>query len=166
MGDRICIMRDGRVEQCGRPLEVYARPRNTFVAQFLASPAMNLLPARLEARDAGLAITAGPVEGALPAREAALHAAARGRALTLGLRAEDILTEARPGTLPFGGTVTMLEALGPENLITVESAGHTLSARVDRHFLPRPGSAVTLHADMGQMHLFDAATGAALGREG
>ena len=53
MGERICIMKDGRVVQVGPPLEVYRNPANTFVAGFLASPPMNLLPARLEADAAG-----------------------------------------------------------------------------------------------------------------
>ncbi|WP_102225258.1 ABC transporter ATP-binding protein [Acidimangrovimonas sediminis] len=165
MGDRICIMRNGRIEQVGPPLEVYARPRNTFVAQFLASPAMNLIPAELTASDGGIALGAGPIAGPLPAREAAAYRAGVGRALQFGLRAEDIATEAKPGTLPFEGSVTAVEALGNENLIAVESGGHRIAARVDRHFLPKLGETVTLHADLAHMHLFDAADGEALVRE-
>ncbi|SOC15002.1 ABC transporter ATP-binding protein [Rhodobacter maris] len=165
MGDRICIMRNGCIEQVGAPLEVYARPRNTFVAQFLAAPAMNLVPATLTAAAGAVTLSAGPIVGPLPAREAALYAPAAGRALLFGLRAEDILTQPRPGAQPFSAVVTALEALGPENLIVVEAEGQALSARVDRHFLPRIGAEVTLHADLAHMHLFDAASGDALARE-
>ncbi|MFE3838239.1 ABC transporter ATP-binding protein [Pseudogemmobacter sonorensis] len=162
MGDRICIMRDGHIEQVGAPLEVYANPANTFVAQFLASPAMNLIPASLSGGASGLSITAGPVSGPLPAAQAKLYARAAAEPATLGLRAEDILTAPKPGTLPVTGTVVMREALGAENLIGIETAeGLALSARTERHFLPALGDRITLHADMTQMHLFRAADGAA-----
>jgi len=164
MGDRICIMRNGQIEQVGAPLEVYANPRNTFVAQFLAAPAMNLIPAELRTEAGDVLLRAGPIAGPLPDREAALYAAAVGQGLQFGLRAEDILTQPKPGAQAFQGIVAALEALGPENLIVVEAAGQSLSARVDRHFLPRVGEQVTLYADLAHMHLFDAQTGNAIVR--
>ncbi|PVB60144.1 ABC transporter ATP-binding protein [Labrenzia sp. 011] len=165
MGDRICIMRNGRIEQVGAPLEVYARPRNTFVAQFLAAPAMNLIKARLTADGDKVMLDAGPISGPLPEREAALYRSAAGPGLLFGLRAEDIQTQPTPGAQAFQGTVSVLEALGPENLIVIESAGQTLSARVDRHFLPKVGDMITLYADLAHMHLFDAASGDVIARE-
>ncbi len=162
MGDRICIMRDGHIEQVGPPLEVYANPANTFVAQFLASPAMNLIPASLDGTGLGLTIKAGPVAGPLPAAQAALYAGAAAAPAILGLRAEDILAQASPTTLPVEGKVVVREALGAENLIGIETAdGVTLQARTGRDFLPAYGDHVTLHADMAQMHLFRAADGVA-----
>lgn len=162
MGDRICILRDGRIEQTGAPLEVYARPANTFVAQFLASPAMNLIPATLAAGPGGVSVRAGPVAGPLPPREAALYAKAAAEPAILGLRAEDLLTEPAPHALPVGGRVVTREVLGSENLIGIETEdGTTLSARTGRHFLPAFGDRVTLHADLSQMHLFRAADGTA-----
>lgn len=161
MGDRICIMRDGRIEQVGPPLQVYANPVNTFVAQFLASPAMNLIPAQLVAGADGMAIAAGPVSGPLPARQASLYAAAAAEPAILGLRAEDLLARPGPSTLPVSGIVVTREALGAENLIAIEAEGVTLHARVGRDLLPALGDRITLHADMGQMHLFRAASGAA-----
>ena len=161
MGDRICIMRDGHIEQVGAPLQVYAKPVNTFVAQFLASPAMNLIPAQLTPAGGGLSITAGPFQGALPAAQAALYARAAAAPAILGLRAEDMLTAPGPATLPVSGKVVVREALGAENLIGIDAGGLTLQARTERHFLPAFGDQVTLHADMSQMHLFDAASGAA-----
>ncbi|MCF8483082.1 MAG: sn-glycerol-3-phosphate ABC transporter ATP-binding protein UgpC [Rhodospirillum sp.] len=165
MGDRICIMRDGRVEQVGAPLDVYARPRNTFVAQFLSTPAMNLIEAHLRVEGETVMFDAGPLVGPLPEREAVHFSAVAGQELMFGLRAEDILTQPRPGALAFHGTVTVLEALGPENLIVVAAQGHSVSARVDRHFLPRIGDGITLYADLAHMHLFDAASGDAIARE-
>lgn len=166
MGDRICIMRNGGIEQVGAPLQVYANPRNTFVAQFLAAPAMNLIPARLSAGVDELMLSAGPIAGPLPHHEARVYRPATGQDLLFGLRAEDILTQPKPGAQPFEGRVTALEALGPENLIFVESGGHRLSARVDRHFLPKLGETVTLYADLAQMHLFDVGSSDAIARGG
>ncbi|MBD9375159.1 ATP-binding cassette domain-containing protein [Rhizobium sp. ARZ01] len=165
MGDRICIMRDGYIEQVGAPLDVYANPVNTFVAQFLASPAMNLIPARLTAAGGALSIDAGPVSGVLPGAQSALYARAAAEPVMLGLRAEDLLTEPTPDTLPVTGKVVMREALGAENLIGIEAGGVTVSARTGRHFLPAFGDQVTLHADMDAMHLFNAASGAAYPRK-
>ncbi|MDX3974850.1 ABC transporter ATP-binding protein [Shinella sp.] len=165
MGDRICIMRDGHIEQVGAPLDVYANPANTFVAQFLASPTMNLIAARLSVAAGVLSIDAGPIAGVLPPAQSALYSHAASEPAILGLRAEDVLTEATSATLPFTGKVVMREALGAENLIGVEAGGATLSARTGRHFLPDFGDQVTLHADMSQMHLFNAASGAAYRRK-
>ncbi|MBN9671614.1 ABC transporter ATP-binding protein [Roseibium aggregatum] len=165
MGDRICIMRNGSIEQVGAPLEVYAKPRNTFVAQFLAAPAMNLIEARLSAEGEVVTLDAGPVAGPLPEREAALYRASVGQGLLFGLRAEDILTRPKPGAQAFEGIVTVLEALGPENLIVVEAGEQSVSVRADRHFLPRIGEKITLYADLAHMHLFDASSGDAIARE-
>lgn len=162
MGDRICIMRDGHIEQVGPPLEVYANPANTFVAQFLASPAMNLIPASLTGHGTELLLKAGPLEGALPPAQATLYASAAQEPAILGLRAEDILSEPAAGTLPVTGKVVVREALGAENLIGIETeAGVAISARTRRHFLPAFGDQVTLHADMAQMHLFRGSDGKA-----
>ncbi|MFZ1470736.1 MAG: ABC transporter ATP-binding protein [Paracoccaceae bacterium] len=165
MGDRICIMRDGRIEQVGPPLEVYANPVNTFVAQFLAAPAMNLIPAQLTHMADTLSISAGPISGALPARQASVFAKAITQPSILGLRAEDMLTAPSATTVPVTGKVVVREALGAENLIQIETDGVTLAARTGRHFLPGFGEQTTLHADLAEMHLFDAATGVAYPRD-
>lgn len=165
MGDRICIMRNGRIEQVGAPLEVYAKPRNTFVAQFLATPAMNLLPAQIKGAAGELILNAGPIRGPLPSLEARAYRSAEEQGILFGLRAEDILIQPKLGAQSFDAKVTALEALGPENLIVVENGGHSLSARVDRHFLPKLGETVTLYADLAHMHLFHVDSGEAIVRE-
>ncbi|HXV25002.1 MAG TPA: ATP-binding cassette domain-containing protein, partial [Alphaproteobacteria bacterium] len=89
MGERICIMKEGRVIQIGPPLEVYRNPANTFVAGFLASPPMNLLSARLVADDSGaLKAVHGSVRLPLPPFGEA--AAYRDRPIVLGIRPEDL----------------------------------------------------------------------------
>ncbi|WP_062226323.1 ABC transporter ATP-binding protein [Aureimonas frigidaquae] len=162
MGDRICIMKDGEIVQTGAPLEVYARPRNVFVARFLAMPPMNLVPGRLTRSAEGTRIEAGPIAGMLPAREAALFAHVPGEGVLIGLRAEDIRDTPRPNAVPVTGQVVTREALGTENVVGIDAGGTVLQARVDRDLLPELGTRLTLHADLSRMHLFDAASGETL----
>ncbi|PTW60225.1 carbohydrate ABC transporter ATP-binding protein (CUT1 family) [Breoghania corrubedonensis] len=159
MGDRICIMRDGHLVQVGKPLEVYANPVDTFVAQFLASPAMNLLDARLEKglQDEEVVATA---LGHFPlsADQVSAYDAARGRKLLLGLRPEDIHEADAPGRVAFKAEIVAVEALGTENIVVFNVAGQEFTARLGRHFIPAIGSTVPLYGDPRQMHLFDAET--------
>jgi len=90
MADRIVVLRDGRIEQAGSPLELYNRPANQFVAGFIGSPKMNFIDARLTGRDAQtITVTApGGVKLALPARSA--HHL-DGDSLVLGIRPEHVV---------------------------------------------------------------------------
>ncbi|MDM9622882.1 glycerol-3-phosphate ABC transporter ATP-binding protein [Rhizobium sp. AC44/96] len=163
MGDRICIMRDGRLIQAGKPLDVYADPVNMFVARFLASPAMNLLPVTLRDLDGTLTIEGH--EGfrfRVPERHRAAYASKTGENLILGLRPEDIYEQPRgDGTQPFGLRVTAVEALGAEIIVVGTVGGSTtakpieVTARLGRHAQVTVGEAVVLHADLLPAHLFD-----------
>src|SRR5215813_9395818 len=87
MGQRICIMKDGRIVQVGPPLEVYRNPANTFVAGFLASPPMNLLEARLEGDGAnGLAAVHGALRLPIPLAHVPAYGAYRDKPVILGIR--------------------------------------------------------------------------------
>ncbi len=160
MGQRMCIMRDGRIVQVGAPLEVYRNPADTFVAGFLASPPMNLLEARLEGGDGGLAVGVGGLALALPAGAAARFAAYRERAVIFGLRPEDIYSEAGPGgRVPLDVRVVTVEALGPEVvLIASLPDGREIAARLERGFNAAVGAQQRLHLDLEMMHLFDPTT--------
>ena len=155
LGDRIAVMKDGVVQQLGSPAEIYGRPATRFVAGFIGSPAMNLLPvqrngARLLADGTELATTA--------AQRAALQAAAGGEVL-YGLRPED-LGFADSG-LP--GRLAMIEPTGPETYVTVDTAAGTLTARVPGTPALAVGEGVRLHWAAEKVHLFDAADGRRLG---
>lgn len=169
MGQRICIMKDGRIVQVGAPLEVYRNPVNTFVAGFLASPPMNLFPGRLEGSGQGeLFAIAGGARLPIPAAFRPAYASHAGREVTIGLRPEDFhLTPVGVSSVAVPLTAVAIELLGPEVILVAELGGvggPEIQARMPRDFLARPGADLTLHYDLTQMHVFDAATGQVLAR--
>ncbi|MCK0196101.1 sn-glycerol-3-phosphate ABC transporter ATP-binding protein UgpC [Ancylobacter sp. 6x-1] len=167
MGDRICIMRDGRMIQVGKPLEVYADPVDTFVARFLATPPMNLIPARLEGEGDGLVVKADGIAVPVPEMHRAAYAPAAGREVILGLRPEDLHETAEPGFARIEVTVVAMEALGVENILVGQIGWDKpveIAARLSRHYTAPIGARVPLYVDARPMHLFDPETTRALPR--
>jgi ABC-type sugar transport system ATPase subunit len=162
MGERICIMKDGRVIQVGPPLEVYRNPANIFVAGFLASPPMNLLPARLEA-DAGGGLVAlhGSLRVPLPPTYDA--SPFRDGPIMLGIRPEDLYERPMAEAVAVDLRVVAVESLGPETILVAEiPGGGEISARLGRAFTAPVGTLQRLHLDLSQIHLFDSGTGLAV----
>jgi multiple sugar transport system ATP-binding protein len=137
LADRIVVLNAGRVEQVGAPLELYRRPESLFVARFIGSPRMNLLP-----RPA--------LAGACPGLPEA--------AATIGLRAEDLspAPAGTPGALP--GEVVLAEHLGADLFahVTVPGVPEPVVVRLGAEREMRPGEAIALRPDPGRVHLFDA----------
>src|SRR6059058_3822251 len=136
MGHRITVLRDGKIQQIGTPGEVYEHPANVFVAQFIGTPPMNLIPA-----------TALPLR--LPLAE--------GRPMIAGIRPEHL-------TLGdgFPATIDLVEPIGHESIVYATAGGEKLVAIFDPHEAPRTGETVSLSVDPERVHLFDAATEAAI----
>ncbi len=164
MGERICIMREGRVVQTGPPLDVYRRPADTFVAGFLASPPMNLLDAKVVQATQGLEIDLSPARIPVSARRRASLAAYRDSAITFGIRPEDLYTEPVPHECaPLDVEVVAVEALGPEVvLVAALPGGEEIASRLGRDFNAPVGSGLRLYADLERAHFFDAANGKAV----
>jgi multiple sugar transport system ATP-binding protein len=148
MADRIVIMKDGHIQQVGTPAEVYHSPANTFVAQFIGAPSMNMIPAvranggvRAAGRDIALADAAAPVP--------------EGTALTLGIRPDAlrVVPDGAAGGL-FRGRVSVLEPLGSETLAYVDIGGQEVIASADGRHPPPLAAEVTLAADPADMHVF------------
>lgn len=164
MGDRICIMRDGRMVQVGRPLDVYANPADIFVAKFLATPPMNLIEARIAAdADGHPAVSAEGLHVRLPQQHLAAYGALGGKPVLFGIRPEDIYeTQVNPAWQPIEVTVIAVEALGVENVLVGQigqSQPIEISARLSRHFRAELGARIMLYIDPLPMHLFDPASG-------
>ncbi len=152
MADRIVIMKDGYIQQVGTPLEVYHKPTNTFVAQFIGAPSMNMLPGNW----AGKGVKLGDGLGIdLPERSAS-----EGADVILGIRPDDLVVTGGNGL--FSGTVNIVEPLGADTLVYVGVNGHEVIAKASGREPPKAGDTVKLTANAGEMHLFDAKSGEAL----
>ncbi len=161
MADKIVVLSAGRVEQVGSPLELYHRPRNLFVARFIGSPKMNVMPVAVGAVMDGVAAVTLPGGGtlALPTRGAQVPAHA---GLTLGVRPEHIAVGAGEATLP--GRVRLTEHLGAETILHVDVAGvdEAMVVKADALASVRHGDAILLGLSANTCHLFDAHGGALL----
>jgi multiple sugar transport system ATP-binding protein len=162
MADRIVVMDAGKIVQIGLPTEIYDRPRTRFVATFIGSPRINLLPARIAATDAGLtAVLAGNIRLAFPARLSGAYAAYRDKSVELGLRPEHI-AEGRVST-PDGAaldtTIDVVEPVGPDTMVVFSIGGVDVTARCSPHVPRRVGMPATFTVDMGRVHVIDPDTG-------
>ncbi len=152
MGDKIVVMRDGRIEQTGSPLELYDFPANLFVAGFIGSPAMNFLPGTLR-RTAG----ASHVElGDGTRLEAPPDATGvDGQPVIMGLRPEH-LTLADTG---IPSQVVVVEPTGADTFVACRHAGADLSVVFRERHDFAPDSTIHLQPDVRRAHLFDAGSG-------
>src|SRR4051812_22560497 len=162
LGDRICVMHEGRVAQIGAPLEVYHRPASVFVARFLGSPPMSIVPGRLERSGDRLAAIVGGNAFALDDALELRQLPGDGVVL-LGFRPEDI-SLISPESGP-SARVQAVELLGAETILsaTLEGGGD-IAIRAPRDLLARPGDRIGLTVAPRALHLFDPQTGAALPR--
>ncbi len=154
MADRIVIMKDGAIQQVGTPAEVYHSPANTFVAQFIGAPAMNLLDG---VWSGGRVRLSHGSEIALPD----LHAT-EGQRVRLGIRPEDLAPASDGGAL-LSGRITVAEPLGAETLLYVDVDGTEVVASGPGRMAPKPGMMLHLSGDPASMHIFDAQSGRVLG---
>jgi ABC-type sugar transport system ATPase subunit len=129
LGTRVAVMRDGRIEQAAPPLDLYAAPVNTFVAQFIGQPPMNLLDASAAAADA-------PAGG------------------QIGIRPHDILIT---GDGPLRATVDVVEPRGPDAIVHLRlaSPGAPVVVAIASGTLPVPGADVGLTLPRDRVHMFD-----------
>jgi multiple sugar transport system ATP-binding protein len=148
MADKIVVLRDGRVEQVGAPLDLYDHPANTFVATFIGSPSMNLIPGRRT--DASLTLANGallPIGPTLAARE--------GEPLTIGVRPDHIEVVTTGGT-GVEARLVALEPTGAETLIMADLAGTPLTVVTKERLALKPGDAIHLRPMAGRQLYFDA----------
>ncbi|OQP86726.1 sugar ABC transporter ATP-binding protein [Rhizobium rhizosphaerae] len=168
MADRVVVMKDGLIEQVGRPQELYHRPASRFVAGFIGSPSMNFLDGRLEQGAEGLGVRlADGTRLAVPPARAAAYAAGAGQPVVLGIRPEALsIRNDRPGFSPLDAAVDLVEPLGPSTMVYFTHGGASLCASIDPEAAPQAGRMLPLSVNMNQMHLFDAVTGRALAQAG
>ncbi|NCT82684.1 MAG: ATP-binding cassette domain-containing protein [Comamonadaceae bacterium] len=159
LGQRIAVLRGGRLQQLGTPQQVYQQPANLFVAQFLSSPAMNLLPARLEPEGEFTLTLQGA--GALSWRPQTLAGRERllGRPLLLGWRAESLGTGEGGAALTLQAPVLLVEPTGVDSLVQLQLGEHRLHWRCAGWPALRPGDVLSLNLPEAALLVFDAETG-------
>ena len=159
LGDRIVVLADGRIQQIGRPIELYSAPVNKFVAGFIGTPAMNFLPGVLEQEGDR---TYFATEGArLTVREGKTGQASAGLA-TFGIRPEHLQVDpAGPQGKPesadgetLTGRVVLVERLGGTSHVHFEVGPHRLLASTTSDSLPEVGSSIRVRAPAARAHLF------------
>ncbi len=154
LGSRVALLRSGRIEQLGTPLELYRKPANRFVASFLGSPAINLWPGQLEGsqlRAAGVSLAVDP------AIRAKLEEAER---FEVGVRPEDV--ELRPDAAN-GGRILVVEPMGNETIVTLALGGETVVARAPADCALSPGDLAGFQVVAGRALLFRARDGSRIG---
>ena len=165
LADRIVIMHEGVLQQVGTPEEVYQRPANLFVAQFVGSPVMNVAETRVAEQGGQASVSVGGVERGFAFPHELLsklngHAAG---GLALGIRPEGVLVrhEKADGYLPVEARI--IEPLGSFDIVDLTVGDEVLRARTKSGFVPGPGKQVFSRLDPAQAHFFDTASGKSLG---
>ncbi len=155
LADRIVLLSAGNIEQVGTPLELYSLPRNVFVAQFIGSPAMNILPATIYACGETTKVNvAGQTNITLPIKT---DAGEKNKTAQFGIRPED-LQVSENGDYVISGNIEFVESLGESTLLYIKADGCSdlVTCKLQGILKFKKGDDVKLSASPEKMHLFDA----------
>jgi len=161
LGDRVVVMKDGRIQQVGSPKEVYDLPVNVFVAGFVGSPAMNFLPARLENKEGIAVLYMDGFSLELPRERATPLAEYAGKKLIVGIRPEELSDRPPPSedsdeykSVP--ARVEIVEPLGAEVILGLTLGGVAVRARVKPDTKATVAQDIKVFVNIDKLHLFDA----------
>ncbi|MDO8300681.1 ABC transporter ATP-binding protein [Lacisediminimonas sp.] len=165
LGDRIVIMSQGRIQQVGRPLEVYDAPANLFVAGFIGAPEMNLVTGILQASQGKVVFQAAGMSVSLP--DQLVQRATPGSQVVLGIRPEHVRMQGESDTAAgIAATIALVEQMGPHTLTLLETRPGNGSAAPERIRVLTPrqdeiraGEHYRLMFEQAHLHLFDASSG-------
>jgi len=166
LGDRIAVMRDGKIQQCADPITIYDTPANKFVASFIGSPPINLMAGRIVKKERKYYFDEGTFQVKLVEEMFGPISRYEGRNVTFGIRAEDIydklfVSEAIPDNM-VKATCEVVEPLGSEVYLYLNTGKHTFVARVGAHDRPAVNRDMDLVFDMSKVHFFDYETDATI----
>ncbi|RWF28784.1 ABC transporter ATP-binding protein [Mesorhizobium sp.] len=151
MADKIVVMNSGRIEQVGAPLDLYDSPQNLFVAQFIGSPAMNLLTGTLTKQSQTAIVT----EGGLRVPSIASPHLSDKKDLIFGIRPEHV----RIDDTGFPATVVVVEPMGAETQVTFSAQGTEFVAVFRERIRAEPGEKIPVRFDPEWIYIFDQRTG-------
>jgi multiple sugar transport system ATP-binding protein len=156
LADRIAVMKGGVIQQLDDPRTIFNRPKNLFVAGFIGSPAMNVLPGEITGSGADAAFETGATS--IPLKGYAAEQPLQPGKAFLGLRPEHIRLKAGEGASlhAFDAEVEIVETMGTDSLIWVKHAEKALSFRIEAARAPARGDEVSLFIDLSVASLFDA----------
>jgi ABC-type sugar transport system ATPase subunit len=154
LADRIVVLKDGNIEQIGSPMELYHNPGNLFVAQFIGSPAMNVVSAKVE--KTGKTTTVVLPGGTKAVVPTVSPSTADNSTVSFGVRPEDLVVANGKDCL-FEGKVDYVEQLGEVQLVYIDLGrqGEALVAKLPGTATVERGSTIRLDSDAGNLHLFD-----------
>jgi multiple sugar transport system ATP-binding protein len=151
LADKIVILSRGKIQQIGSPSAIYHQPANTFVAAFVGSPQMNLIDGQLD--EHGVALASDDLRIDLSKVLKGRGAEFKGRALTLGVRPED-LRLASAAEAWIRGRVEIVEDLGSDRILHLKCGSKQLVVRLPSQCIVRKGEIVNVTADFGRLHMF------------
>lgn len=165
LADRIVIMHEGVLQQIGSPEEVYQRPQNLFVAQFVGSPVMNVTPATVSesAGKASVTVEGAPEGFAFPSELLSKLNGSATRPLSLGIRPEGVIVAHEPAAGLLPAEAHIIEPLGSYDIVDLQFGSQMLRARTRAGFVAKAGDRVFAGLDPTQAHFFDSASGQSLG---
>jgi multiple sugar transport system ATP-binding protein len=161
LADRIVLLKDGKIEQQGAPLDVFERPATRFVAGFLGSPAINQVPATLQRTAAGATVllSSGERLALPPARQP--RDIVDAQPVILGIRPEHFSRAGdrlRPGSARVRAVVDLIQPTGTRTYVAAKLGGVTVTAELQAHDVSQPGETVELAIDLNRVVLIDPET--------
>ena len=160
LGDRIAVMREGRIVQCDTPIQVYDRPTTEFVGSFIGNPPMNFLRGQVRRENGRAGVALGDQLLTAPAALAATD----GQEVLVGIRAENIQAEASPAAEALTAQAEVVEPLGSHLLITALVGEQRLKLLTRTDFPAQPDAPLWLRPEPEKLRWFDPATRAEIGR--
>ncbi|MDD4938601.1 MAG: sn-glycerol-3-phosphate ABC transporter ATP-binding protein UgpC [Candidatus Omnitrophica bacterium] len=162
MGDRIAVMKDGVIQQVADPMEVYDRPKNKFVAGFIGSPPMNFMNGRIIKKDSSLYFDEGRAQVKIVEDMYEKLAPLLGDEIIFGIRSEDIYDKLFVSDSPPENILRVncevVEPMGSEVYLYLNTGRHTFIARAGAHNRPRVNQNMDIVFDMSKVHFFDKKT--------
>jgi multiple sugar transport system ATP-binding protein len=163
MADRIVLLRDGKIEQAGAPLDLYERPATKYVAGFLGSPSMNFVPAQIVASNGGFAARLEDgTQLPLPTSRSGTLSARRDQSVLMGMRPEHISRairgDARAGLARYSALIELVQPTGSRTYATFRLSGAEVVAELHSHDVSQSGERIDLAIDMNRAVMIDPGT--------
>ncbi len=160
MGDKICVMKDGIIQQIDSPMKLYDTPKNKFVAGFIGSPPMNFVNVMVEKDNNDILVDEGTFKLKLPESFKPRLEKYVGKKVILGIRPENMYDKLfYSGTVKEGSVITLtvdlIEPMGSEIYLHLSSGKNNFVLRADPHNTAKPNQIIEIVVNLDKLHLFD-----------